>query len=165
MKKGWKWTIGIGLVLLGTIGYLVGPEALSAYRSGFFDKEKKKLYAGDTVDNLRRLHTAMMLYHDSEGQFPYAAGWMDAIENRLQTNDLVKDEGKKKLHRPEFANSQVQYGYAMNDAAEAKYKDDLPKETELIFESKSTERNAHGDAKSGKTGTAITIEGKLIPAK
>ena len=165
MKKGWKWAIGIVGVAIGAIAYLVGPEALAAYRGGFFEKEKKVKYAGDTVDNLRRLHTALMLYHESEGQFPYAAGWMDAIENRLQTNDLLKDEGKKKLHRPEFAESANQYGYAMNEKAQAKYKDDLDKATELIFESKSTDRNAFGDPSEEKTGNAITIEGKLVPVK
>jgi len=161
MKKGWRWTIAVVGVLLAALGYLAGPEILAAYRNGFFDQERKKQYEGTTADNLRRLHTALMLYHDSEGQFPYAAGWMDAIENRLQTNDLLKGEGEKKLHRPEFANDSTKYGFAMNDQAGAKYKDDLPKSLILVFVSKGTERNAHGDPATQGSGMAITLDGKL----
>lgn len=165
MKKATKWILGIVALLLAAATYMIGPEAIAAARNGFFEKEVKKEYQGDTIDNLRRLHTALMLYHESEGQFPLASGWMDAIENRLQTNDLKKGEGEKKLHQPAYANSASQYGYAMNDKAQAKYKDDLPPDLELLFESRDTKRNAHGSPEELKNGLAITVEGKLIPRK
>lgn len=124
--------------------------------------EPKKQYKGDNEAHLKALYTALMLYHDSEDKFPEANGWMDAIENRLFTNDLERNEGKKKLIRPDLAGQADAYGYAINPAAAGKYKDDIgSKDTVLIFESKSTARNAEGDPNSERSGMAITVDGKI----
>lgn len=107
----------------------------------------KRKYEGDTIDNLRAMHTAMMVYHDSEGAFPDATGWMDAIEPRLQTYDMEKKESQKKLVSPEFVGQAGKYGYAMNLSASQKYIDDIPEPSKmpLIFDSSDTGRNAHGN--------------------
>ncbi len=165
------WVGGAVLVALGAIAFLVGPEALTAYRYGFFSQENKLTYTGDSKGNLRRIHTALMLYHDSEGQFPIAEGWMNAIENRLQTNDLKPGEGIRKLRNPMLPPDEAVYGYAMNEAASGKYKDDVPggDKLPLIFDSSDTSKNAHGDPKSlapapARSGgnLSITIGGELI---
>ena len=175
MKKGGKKVVIGALTLifigLGGVAYLVGPEAASAWRAGFFQREARHEYVGTSLDNLKRLHTAMLLYHDSEGQFPNAAGWMDAIENRLQTNDLKPGEGEKKLRNPALPENPEVYGYAMNSLASGKFKDDLPDpaKTILLFDSQNTARNASGDplkdapnpARPGGN-LAITIDGALL---
>ena len=160
-KKVFWWIGGVLFAVVGGVGYMIGPEAVAAVRNGFFADQKKVAYTGDRIDNLRRLQTAMMLYHESEGQFPRAEGWMDAIENRLQTNELKPGEGIKKLHDPSLGDDPNVYGYAMNDLASAKYKDDLPGKDEfvLLFTSADTKRNARG-APKGELG--ITISGKLL---
>lgn len=122
----------------------------------------KKAYTGDNEAHLKALYTALMLYHDSEDKFPEANGWMDAIEPRLWTNDLGRNEGKKKLIRPDLAGKPESYGYAINRAAAGKYKDDVgPADTILIFESKSTARNASGDPSVDREGMAITTSGQI----
>jgi len=133
--------------------------AMAPHHDGTYD-------AKSSDDNLKALSTALKLYHDSEGQYPDAAKWMDQIAPRLILNDLPKKEADKKLVRPDLTGTADAYGYAMNDAAGGKYKDDLKKGTILLFESSSTARNAHGnpsDAKEYKAGgRALTIEGTLV---
>lgn len=146
-KKAGKVVLGIVVAGLAVAGYLFGPTVAALWKAGFFSDVKKSEYVGTSKDNLRRLYTAMMLYHESEGQFPAAEGWMDAIENRLQTADLKDGEGKKKLHNPLLGEDS--YGYAMNSLASGKYVDDLPegKKTILLFDSSKTSRDASGDPK------------------
>lgn len=120
-------------------------------------------YSATNEANLKALYTAMMLYHDSEGQFPKADGWMDAIQNRITSSDLKEGEGAKKLHNP--ALKPGDYGYAMNDIASGKYKEDVKeKDAVLIFESSETVRNAHGDPTKNrrKGGKGITLAGKIV---
>lgn len=164
-----KWTIGCftltGVVLL-LLGMTVFRDFLNLWRAGFLDKPDPVAYRGASLDNLRAQRTALMLYHDSEGQLPLAAGWMDAIGNRLQTRDLKPGEGAKKLIAPDFAGQPGKYGYAMNGACSGKYKDDVasPETTPLVFESTSADRNAHGDPKTlGKPqGQAISLGGQAL---
>lgn len=115
-------------------------------------KDPKRQYAGTSRDNLKAMYTGMMLYHESEGQFPHAAGWMDAIGNFVQTNDLTPEEAQKKFVRVEGG-----FGYGMNDDASAQYKGDLKKETILLFESDDLKRNAHG--KPDESALGIQIDG------
>ena len=120
-------------------------------------------YNVSNESNLKALFTAIMLYHDSEGQFPKSDTWMDAIKNRITSSDLKEGEGEKKLHNP--ANATSEYGYAMNDLASTKYKDDLKdKSAILIYESVAVTKNAHGDPKKDarKGGKGITLEGKIV---
>ena len=138
---------------------IAGSGAVGAVLS----KPPKRTYDATSSDaNLQALSTALKLYHESEGQYPPAATWMDAIAPRLILNDLPKKEADKKLVRPDVGAGE--YGYAMNDAAAGKYRDDLPKGTVLLFESAATGRNAHGDPKKdGKAGgRGVTIEGKGV---
>ena len=113
--------------------------------------------------NLASFSTALRLYQASEGVYPDAGRWMDEILPRLILNNLPKKEAEKKFVRPGVAAGG--YGYAIDDAAAGKYVGDLPKGTILVFESASTERNAHGDPrKDGKAGgRGVTIEGKIVP--
>lgn len=170
VSKGRKWLIGcsIPVTLLG-IGAIVLPEqrkailaGLHLWQEGAFSHETHN-YTGTTTENLRRIRTALMLYHDSEGQFPEASRWMDAAQDRLQTADLNKGEGIKKLVRPDLIQSDGGYGYAFNDACSKKYKDDLkdPK-TILVFESNDTNFDAHGDPAKIRKGLAITIDGTIL---
>lgn len=126
-------------------GVRFGPDLMTAQRQGFFEGEKKVAYDGTAIENLKALHTALMLYHDSEGQLPIAAGWMDAIENRLNTADLKAGEANKKLRDPRLTGDA--YGFAMNGALSGKFKDDVEggPNTVLLFDSSDTSRNAHGD--------------------
>lgn len=160
--------IGVGLAVLGVGVFLLtgpGQAMLDIWRTGAIQDAVKgpdmRKYRGDSVANLRAIHTALMLYHDSEGQFPVAAGWMDAIENRMQVGDMEASEAAKKLVRPDLSGQANEYGYALNDAASGKYKDDVgPAGTVLVFESKATGRNAHG--KPEPDALSISIDGKLL---
>jgi hypothetical protein len=69
----------------------------------------------------------------------------------------------KKLIRPGL--SEGQFGYAFNDAASGKYKDDLkePAKTALVFESMETQKNAHGDPARLRKGIAISVDGTVLP--
>lgn len=170
MSKGRKWLIGcsIPIALVG-IGAIVLPDqrntilaALHLWRDGAFSHETHD-YVGTSTENLRRIRTALMLYHDSEGQFPDASGWMNAAIDRLQTADLNKGEGLKKLVRPDLLGQDGAYGYAFNDACSRKYKDDVkdPK-TPLVFESTDKAFDAHGDPAKLRKGLAITIDGTIL---
>jgi hypothetical protein len=157
-----------GVVLLYTTSFGKGVRdvAGSGAVQDVLVKPPKRTYdASDSDANLKALGTAMRLYHESEGAYPQAAGWMDAIEPRLILNDLPKKEADKKLHRPDAPEGA--YGYAMNDAASGKYRGDLPKGTILLFESTPTGMNAHGDpTRDGKPGgRAVTIEGDAVALK
>lgn len=164
-----KWSVGcftLSGVLLLVLGMTVFRDFLDVWRAGFFEEVEPVEYRGASLDNLKAQHTALMLYHDSEGQLPLAAGWMDAIENRLQTRDLKPGEGAKKLVAPSYAGQLGKYGYAMNDACSGKYKDDVasPDTTPLVFESTDAARNAHGDPKNlGRPqGQAISLGGQVL---
>lgn len=158
--------IGCGLFLLAGLGYATwrfGPDIANLYRAGFFSPQEKRAYDGDTVDNLRAIHTALMLYHDSEGQFPAAPGWMAAIEPRLRTADLEPAEAAKKLRRPGAASG---YGYALNRAAAARFKDDVPgrESAVLVYESRRADRDHAGDPREDgfPGGKAVTVAGAIV---
>lgn len=106
-----------------------------------------------------------MSYHDSEEHFPSSAGWMDAIENRLSTNDLKEGEAKKKLIRPDNEGKAETFGYALNDTVSNRYKTDV-KDTNaiLIYESKQNGKNAAGDPGTDGIlgGQAIALDGSSV---
>jgi hypothetical protein len=154
----------VSVLLIAGLAWLF-PTVRDLWPLLFGAKDPELTYQGTSIDNLKALHTAMTLYHDSEGQFPDASGWMEAIKPRIAQADLKKGEAEKKLIRPALLGKEGQYGYAMNDAASAKYKDDIkdPK-TPLIFESTETGYNAHGDpAKLRRpSGVAIAVDGTIL---
>lgn len=172
MRKLRKGCAGCGLVLLILLGvgvWLYGGTIRDLAKQGIlqdlFRGEDRRAWVATSEQNLKALHVALMLYHDSEGQFPQGPGWMDAIENRLRTGDLSKEEAEKKLIRPDLAGQPGKFGYGLNAAAGGKFKDDVgdPK-TPLIFESESTDRNASGapDATRRAGGLAIAIDGTIL---
>lgn len=156
----------IGLGILGVFiaaGVYYNEEiraAVGIVRSGALEKIEPVEYNADREGNLKAIRTAMMLYHDTEDQFPVDAGWMDAIIPRLRTNDLKEGEQLKKLHRPGFSDDK--FGYAMNSACGGKYKGDIPVGSVLVFESLATIKNAKGDPKKDGAGLGITIDGKIV---
>jgi hypothetical protein len=166
-KRGRAWKTGCLVLLIASIGggIWVYPTLRDLWPFLFGRDDPEISYKGTSIDNLKAMHTALNLYHDSEGQYPEASGWMDAIKARIKTADLKKGEEEKKLIRPALLGKEGQYGYAMNDAASGKYKDDIkdPK-TPLIFESTETGKNAHGDPKTAKRphGVAIAVDGTIL---
>lgn len=172
MRKLRKGCAGCGVVLLILIGvgvWLYGGTLRDLARQGIlqdlFRAPDQRAWVATSEQNLKALHVALMLYHDSEGQFPEGSGWMDAIENRLRTGDLSREEAEKKLIRPDLAGQPGKFGYALNAASAAKFKDDVGDgKTPLLFESTPTERNASGDpAKIRKAGgLAIAVDGSIL---
>lgn len=170
-----KILLGVGaliVLVLGVVGYFVGPALYDFWKGGFFEKAQKRQYNASNMDNLKSLHTALMQYHESEGMFPYGNGWMDAIEPQIRVGDMKKAESDKKLVHPMFwPPNGREFGYAFNDLCGGKYRDDIkdPDKTPLVFDSKDLSRNAHGDPKSllpdplregGNLG--ISVSGKIL---
>ena len=173
----WRKKVALGVIatILAVVGYSgcrFGPALWDAWQAGLFEKTRQRSYAGSSADNLKALHTALMLYHESEGQFPHASGWMDAVLPRIQTGDMKKEEALKKLIHPSFLPAKGgRFGYAMNEMASAKYKDDLPNphELPLIFDSSDTSWNAHGDPAKllpvptrPRGNLAISVDGTIV---
>lgn len=154
--------VGLGAAVF--FGYPVVQNYLVAKRNGFLDPVKREGYAPTTQGNLKAIHTALMLYADSEGQFPAGSGWMDAIENRLQTNKLKAGEGLKKLKSPRFTGYD-EYGYALNTLCAGKYPGDVtdPTKTLLVFDTEESKKNASAAPGTGlKGGFGITVSGDIV---
>jgi hypothetical protein len=166
-RKGCWIASGIVALIVIGIGAFYGPTVanfIHVYGWDALSKPEKHAYSAGSEENLKAIFQGLMLYHESEGQFPESTGWMDAIQNRIKTNDLAHGEAEKKLIRPDLIGRSGQFGYEMNDAASGKYKDDLKDgdKTPLIFESKPTVRNAHGDPAKDRDGLAISVTGKIL---
>jgi hypothetical protein len=164
MKRKWvRRVLAVLSVLLLGLVIWVGPVIKDLYTHGFFEGTERRKYDGDSAANLHAQYTALMLYHESEDQFPYATGWMDAIKDRLGTNDIAKEDWGKKLIRPDLRTEPGAFGYAMSDEASAKYKGDLKdKKLPLIYESTDHGRNAHAPSASFEYGQAIGVDGNLL---
>ena len=170
MNRRRKGLVGcLGGLILFVILLLVTPQgrfiidALNYFRP--WEKAQTHKYDGTSRENLKALTIALGHYHDSEGQFPDAKGWMDSVEKYLDTADLKKGESEKKLIRPDLLGQSGKFGYAMNDAASGKYKDDIKdKKTVILFESTETTRNAHGDPKKIGVhgGQGIALDGTIV---
>lgn len=170
-KKGLK--IGCGILALAALvfGIWLYPTIRDLASLGLFDRASRHDYTGTVQQNLKAIHTALMLYHDSEQQFPAASGWMDAVKTRLKTDDLNKDQEFNKLRDPRVAGKDSEvYGFAMNRAVQGKYKDDIkdPDHTILVFCSSKLGWNAFGDpAVDGPRdelrggNLAVTVSGKI----
>lgn len=144
-------------------GVRFGPDLMTAYRQGFFEKQAKREYTPDHEGNLRAIHTALMLYHESEERFPMANGWMDAIKPLLRTADLSPEDALKKLKRPGADSRDDVWGYSINKSCAGKYKDDIASgsATVLVFESQKTEWNAASNDEESKKALGITVGGDL----
>jgi hypothetical protein len=169
-RKGCLITAAIVLVLLTIIATLFGRTLVTLVREGFVTdlifKPEKRAWEPSREANLRAIYNGMKLHHDSEGSFPAADSWVDAVAIRIRTGDMTQEEAEKKLVRPDLA-APNQYGYAINQAVTGKYMEDLPAGTVLLFESKSTQKNASGDPKTDSIPGAmfISIEGNIITPK
>lgn len=158
----------LGIVLVGAWAF---PTLRSLYKTGILQSDDtQRQYNGNTTRNLRAIWTAVMLYHESEGTFPPAKDWMDAIKQHMRTSDMPAEEAAKKLVDPAFEGQPGKYGFALNDAVAGKYKGDIkdPK-TPVIFESSDASRSAHGDPEKmapnppHKGGNlAITVDGTIV---
>ena len=145
---------GTTVILLAAIILFTdfGKAVRTGISHGFLDAylspdDERKVNASEEA-NLKAMYTALMAYHESEGAFPPATNWMDALKNYGAASDLAKGESEKKFVSPSLAGKPGVYGYALNDLASGKYKGDIkdPK-TPLVFDSSDTSRNAHGDPK------------------
>lgn len=175
-KKILLGCLGFVVVVVGSAAIYYGPviHDLWGIIVAAVSKTEKRAYNGTNDDNLRAIRTALMLYHESEGQFPQASGWMDAVKDRIQTNDLTLDQALRKLRNPTLRSKGPDvFGYAFNDALSAKYKGDIkdPKML-LVFDSSITRWDAHGDPKLLKPKSAsdggdsgITLDGTIVKLK
>ena len=163
-----KWVLsilGVLVVIFVAVGIWAGPTIHDLLPFLVPPAEKKVGWTPGTEINLKALYTGMMLQHDSDGQFPDSATWMDQIIKRVRNETLKAGAEKEKFVDPAAGGKPGEYGFAMNDAAAAKYKDDIKdKAMPLIFESSDTQWNAHGDpTKIGrKHGIGISVDGKIV---
>lgn len=179
-KRKRIWLIVLGLLLLPVVlfpkttyyrvNFLI--DAIGFARSA--EDVKKHDYSGSSMENLRALHQAISLYYESEGVYPDAAGWMDAAKGYVKTADLKKGEEMKKFVNPRIPEAEGVFGYAFNIALSMGYREDVadPAGTALIFESKDTKWNAHGepallqpDPELDGGNNAVTVEGNAVPLK
>lgn len=170
-KKGFKIGCGV-LALAGLVfGIWLFPTLRDLSALGLFDRTSRHDYSGSVQQNLKAIYTAMMLYHDSEQQFPAASGWMDAVKTRLKTDDLNKNQEYNKLRDPRVAGKDSEvFGFAMNRAVQGMYKDDIkdPDHTILVFCSSKLSWNAFGDPIKDRPrdelpggNLALTVSGKV----
>ena len=153
------------VVALGVL--LAGPlkDLRNLYQHGLLqsDSGEDRRYTASREANLKSMYTALNLYQDSEGKYPEASGWMDAIQQHLRTSDMPAAEAEKKLVRPNLDHpTPGQYGYAINDAIAGKFKGDIKDlNTPMVFESADLSKNAHGSPEGQHGSLAITMSGKI----
>jgi hypothetical protein len=171
MKLKRQWKLGlIGLVLGMVVAALWTPMRVLIDLWSLIPPARVMVkYNANNEANLKALRLALMAYHESEGEFPDASGWMDAIKSRVKVDNMSSAESDKKFVNPLYPAKTGVFGYALNDAASRKYKGDLKKNTILIFDSTDTAWNAHGDpvklrpAKPFPGGqVGITVEGSIV---
>jgi len=169
ISRGQKWGIG-ALCAGGAVALLWVPVrvALDLYTL-MPDSRKMLQYEASNDANLKALRTALLQFHESEGQFPSAAGWMDAIKSRTRVDNMTQEQTDKKFVNPLYPAKAGTYGYALNDAAAGKYKGDLKPGTILVFDSTATTWNAHGDPQKLKPKSpypgglmGITVGGDVV---
>jgi len=85
-KRSRRLLKSIGLLLFGGVlaaGWIYGPALYDFYRAGLLDEylnpRELRKYQGTSIDNLKAMHLALSLYHESEERFPYGEGWMDTL--------------------------------------------------------------------------------------
>jgi hypothetical protein len=140
--------LGLLIGLIVALYLWIGPLFMTATKRGFLDPQVKRNYEGNSMTNLKDIHTALMLYQESEGQLPYAESWMDATWPRLQTGDMPESEAKRKLKSPSlFKENPQAYGYAFNENLSGKHTADVPEpdQTPLVFDSSDLTWNAYGN--------------------
>lgn len=158
--------------MLAGVAIWLGPALRDLARLGVFDRPVRRAHVGTSEENLRAIYTALMLYHQSEEMLPYAEGWMDAVAPRLRTDDLQPGAERDRLRNPLLDPGPDEYGYAMNSALSGKFLGDIedPSRTILVFDSRDTRWNAHGDPRAlapdpPRPGgnLAVTVDGTVRP--
>lgn len=171
MNRRKKIGIGCAVVAVG-LGAWLGPALfdMREYITVAVSPQQMREYDGTNADNLKAIHTALMLYEESEGAFPEAEGWMDAIENRIRASDMTEEQAAKKFRDPRRSKAADQYGYAFNEVISKQYHGDIkdPATTPLVFISTDMGRNAHGDpaeigepVDSGRP-YAVAVDGTIL---
>lgn len=163
-KKTKRIALGVVGVSLALLCWWLSPLIRAVIKIGLPTNTAQRTYDATSIENLQAIRTALLLYHDNEGQFPESTGWMDAIQPMLKTNDLSHEEAAKKLVNPEITDLKVgEHGYALNAETSAKFRNDLKPETILVYESPSLrQRNASGDPTTSKGSHGITIDGNVV---
>ncbi|MCH7903648.1 MAG: hypothetical protein IH944_03670 [Armatimonadetes bacterium] len=170
-KRIWYSVLAVFGVLVIVMGGLLLDVYLDFKREGFLDKQEQKTYDGTSIDNMRALHGALMLYYADEGAMPLASGWMDAAEKYVHTADLLEGEALKKFVNPNLPAGSGVFGYAMNSVLSQVYIDEVedPGNTVMIFDSADTSWNAHGSPSEMAPSPelpggnrAITVEGAIV---
>ncbi len=161
-RKWWRYgIIGLTILVAGLVIW-VGPVLISAKRAGLLDATEAEKYQPSREANLKAIATALNLVHDSDGVYPVAGKWMESIGNRLQRNGMTAADAQLKLIRPGLDPKSGKYGYAYNQKVAGKYRDDLPKGTLLVVESRNLARNAASEGEIEAGLWAVTIEGTLV---
>jgi hypothetical protein len=151
MKNKWV-RIGCGLVLFVFFGLViwVGPVVRDLIKNGFLDRVDREEYTADRVGNLKALRTALMLYHESEGIFPEANGWVEAIKPRIASNGMSEAEALRKFDNP-VTTTKGQIEYALNPAVAGKFEGDLSsKAIPLVSESSGSANDRWSISVSGE---------------
>ncbi len=165
--------IGCGLAVAVSLIFIVPilQVAKDAWDAGFFEKVVQGEYDGSSMENLKALHQATMLYYEAEGVMPHASGWMDAAKTYVRTADLLEGEEMKKFVNANLPAGPGVFGYAMNSELSEAYLDELedPARTPMIFDSADTSWNAHGlpweiapDPELPGGNRAVTVEGSVV---
>ena len=149
--------LGLALVALSPFGQGVRDLWARGIPQSLVAKPPERRSDPDIAARLRRIRTALELYHDSEDHYPSAEGWNDAVRKRLKAADLAPGEAEKILDRPGGLT------ITLNDAAASKYRKDLAPSTVLVYESDRPGPNAHGSPSGkGPKGRGITVDGTLV---
>ena len=173
MRRKRAWLVGCGLAGAVSLVFLfpIWQVLIDASEAGFFERVEQGEYDGSSMENMKALYQATMLYYEAEGVLPHAAGWMDAAKTYVKTADLLEGEGMKKFVNPNFDPAPDVFGYAMNSELSEAYLDELddPARTPMIFDSADTSWNAHGlpseiapDPELPGGNRAVTVEGNVV---
>ena len=129
-----------------------------------------RTYHGDRIARLKAIRIALMQYQDSEGQFPDASGWMDAIVNRIQSDDMSASQSNRKLRDPSVLDKSA-FGWGFNSALSNKYIGDVKnqKTTIMVYSSANTAKNASGNPSNSLANPprdgenlGITVSGNIV---
>lgn len=163
-KKTKRIVLGVVGVSLALLCWWLSPLIRAVMKIGLPSDTQPRVYSATSIENLQAIRTALLLYHDNEGQFPVAEGWMEGIQPMLKTNDLSVEEAAKKLVNPGLSDPKGgEHGYSLNQQASAAFRGDLKDTTILVYESPADrKRNASGDPSSSKGNHGITLDGNVV---
>ena len=171
-KRKWITFVAILVFIIVIVKIAPGIRAIYIlYRHGILtDNYSLKKYEGDRETRLKELYAALKTYQQSNGQFPEASGWMDAIKPFIRVHNMTQKQSDQKLHDP-TVNARNGYGFAFNKKLSNKYIGDIKnqKSTVLIYTSQNITKNASGNPKTdiakpprGGENIGITVNGTIV---